>query len=236
MERETTQDAVATGAARELSDEEVVERVRAGEGRLFEVLMRRYNQRLFRLARVIVRDDHEAEDVMQQAYVNAYTHLSQFQGRARFATWLTRIAVYEASARRRKRERLRSLADPDAVEDGGDPRPGGGGAGLNPEQRAYGGELRRVIEAAVERLPEAQRAAFVLRDVEGLSTAEAAACLEVSQEVVKTRLSRARARLRRELLERASLASPQLFSFHLSRCDRVVAGTWARLEAAGSLH
>src|SRR3954469_10388659 len=85
-----------------LTDEEVVDRVLAGEGALYELLMRRYNQRLYRVARSIVRDDGEAEDVMQQAYVNAYTHLAQFEDRARFSTWLTRIAVHEALARVRR--------------------------------------------------------------------------------------------------------------------------------------
>src|SRR5512135_1722775 len=88
-----------------LSDEEVVRRVLAGDGPLFEVLMRRYNQRLYRVARAILRDDAEAEDVMQQAYVEAYSHLGQFEGRAMFATWLTKIAVYEALARVRQRRR-----------------------------------------------------------------------------------------------------------------------------------
>src|SRR5687767_12760134 len=92
--------------ARTLSDDEVVRRIRAGEPALFEILMRRYNQRLFRVARSIVRDEAEAEDVMQQAYVNAFTHLDQFAERARFSTWLTRIATYEALARLRARRRI----------------------------------------------------------------------------------------------------------------------------------
>src|SRR4051812_5710132 len=93
----------------ELTDETVVARIRAGEPALFELLMRRHNQRLFRVARAIVRDADEAEDVMQEAYVNAFEHLEQFEGRAKFGTWLTRIAVHEASARIRRRRRIRSL-------------------------------------------------------------------------------------------------------------------------------
>jgi RNA polymerase sigma-70 factor (ECF subfamily) len=218
-------------AGQEPSDEEIVGRIRSGEGRLFEVLMRRYNQRLFRVARVIVRDDGEAEDVMQQAYVNAYSHLDQFQGRARFATWLTRIAVHEASARRRRRLRNPTLDDPEAVEAARPARPAGRAPELDPEQRALGAELRRAIEAAIETLPEGQRTVFVLREVEGLSTQETAECLAVTPEVVKTRLSRARAHLRAELLKRAGLAAPHIYSFHLSRCDRIVEGVLARLSA-----
>ena len=83
-----------------LSDEQVVTRVLAGQTALFEVLMRRHNERIYRAARAILRDEHEAEDVMQQAYVNAYSHLRQFDGRSKFSTWLTRIAVHEALAPR----------------------------------------------------------------------------------------------------------------------------------------
>src|SRR3954462_9446188 len=107
MTRET-QSHTHTGG-QELADEDVVRRVQAGEGALYELLMRRYNQRLYRVARSIVRDDGEAEDVMQQAYVNAYTHLAQFEDRARFSTWLTRIAVHEALARVRRRRRLSEI-------------------------------------------------------------------------------------------------------------------------------
>jgi RNA polymerase sigma-70 factor (ECF subfamily) len=211
---------VAGTASGTLSDEEVIRRVRAGEGELFEVLMRRYNQRLYRVARSIVKDEAEAEDVMQQAYVNAYTHLDQFADRARFSTWLTRIAVYEALGRLRRRRRVREVDVSSETE--------GTGATLasaepSPEQQALTAELRRLLEGAVDALPRTSRSAFVLREVEGLSTAEAAACLGVSEDVVKTRLSRARGMLRKALLERAGVETATAFSFHLSRCDRVVA-------------
>ena len=210
------------------SDEELARRVAAGETALFEILMRRYNQRLFRVARAILRDEAEAEDVMQQAYVNAYSHLGQFAGRARFSTWLTRIAVNEALARLRRRGRFDEVdAVPDWEERVMDriavPRP-------DPEQQALQGELRAVLEAAFEAIPLSYRTVFVLREVEGLSTAEAAECLSLGEDAVKTRLFRARAMLRKELLERAGVASAELFPFHLSRCDRVVAAVLARLE------
>lgn len=211
-----------------LPDEEVVRRIRAGEPALFEVLMRRHNQRLYRVARMIVKDEDEAEDVMQQAYVNAFSHLDQFAERARFATWLTRIAVHEALARARRRGRVMEI---DAMGES-DEVPGAvfkTGEG-DPEQEALTGELRRLLEVAIDTLPERYRSVFVLREVQGLSTAETADCLEVSPETVKTRLLRARGLLRKELLARAGIVTADAFSFHLSRCDRVVAGVFARLR------
>ena len=218
---------VAPAGTEALEDEEVVRRVRAGEAALFEVLMRRYNQRVYRTARAIVRDEAEAEDVMQQAYVNAYLHLDQFAERARFATWLTRIATYEALARVRRRSRFTEI---ETMTESGDP----GGAlmerGPNPERQAFFAELRRTLEGGVDALPEAYRSVFVLRDVEGLSTAETAECLGLSADVVKTRLVRARAQLRRKISEQIGVGARDLFAFPATRCDRVVAAVLARLS------
>jgi RNA polymerase sigma-70 factor, ECF subfamily len=212
-----------------LSDEEVVERVLAGDTAVFEILMRRYNQRLYRVARSVLRDDAEAEDVMQQAYVEAYAHLAQFAGRARFSTWLTRIAFHEALARWRRRRRegdARFAADPEeeaSMVTSTDP---------SPEHQALQGELRAQLESAIDALPPLYRSVFVLREVEGLSTAETAACLDVREDAVKTRLHRSRALLRDELYRRAGSAAASAFAFHLSRCDRIVAAVLARLPAA----
>ena len=219
---------VAAGkAATGMSDEEVVRRVEAGERALFEILMRRYNQRLFRVARAIVRDDAEAEDVVQQAYVNAFTHLGQFAGTARFSTWLTRIATHEALARIRRRGRYLEIehmgdGEDDVIEALRAREP-------TPEKQASDGELRRALEAALDALPQIYRSVFILRDVEGLSTSEAADCLEVTEDVVKTRLHRARALLREELYERAGVSSGSVFAFLGARCDRLVASVFARL-------
>ena len=213
---------------RELSDEAVVERVRAGESGLFEILMRRYNQRLYRVARAILRDDAEAEDVMQHAYVEGYLHLGQYAGRASFATWLTKIAVYEALGRARKRGR-EPLAEP-AAEYGEDTMSMVKSSIPDPEQQASQGEARVLLEAAIEALPAIYRSVFVLRDVEGMNTSETAECLDLTDESVKTRLHRARAFLRKDLLERAGVAAPTAFSFHLSRCNRVVTGVFERLR------
>ncbi len=212
----------------------VVDRVRRGETALFEVLMRRYNQRLYRVARAILKDEHEAEDVMQQAYVNAYQHLDQFAGRASFATWLTRIAIHEALARARRRGRFAEIDAMNEYDDRGrfrlaSPEP-------DPEQQALAAELRRVLEAAVDALPRPYRTVFVLREVECLSTSEAAACLEVSEDVVKTRLHRARGMLRAEIAARAGLTAAHAFAFHATRCDRVVAGVFDRLGVQPTVH
>jgi RNA polymerase sigma-70 factor, ECF subfamily len=219
-------------AAAALGDEELVARVKAGETALYEVLMRRYNQRLYRVARSIVRDEAEAEDVMQQAYVNAYVHLDQFAARARFSTWLTRIAVYEALARVRRRGRLSEI---DAMNETEGAAPVLRSPNPDPEQQAMNGELRRTLEQSLDGLPEMYSTIVILRDVEGLSTAEAASCLGTSEEVVKTRLSRARSLLRREILSRAGASARRAFSFHASRCDRVVAGVLQRLQTRALL-
>jgi RNA polymerase sigma-70 factor (ECF subfamily) len=215
------------GIQETLSDEDVVRRVRGGETALFEVLMRRHNQRLYRASRAILRDEAEAEDVMQQAYVNAFTHLDQFQDRASFATWLTRIAVHEALARARRRGRY---AEMDAMEESDEARRDRD-ATPDPERQAYAAEVRHALEASLDALPLIYRSVFVLRDVEGLNTQEAAECLSVTPEVVKTRLHRARALLREELFDRAGLSARDAFPFLVPRCNRVVAAVLSRLGA-----
>ena len=168
-----------------LSDEEVVARVLAGETGTFEIVMRRYNQRLYRVARAILRNDSEAEDVMQDAYVRAYEHLGQFAGRAKFSTWLTRIAVHEALTRQR-RGRYQEL-EPMSEGDGGDPMDGFASMALNPEEQASNSQIRSLLEEAVEKLPDAYRAVFMLRDVEEMSTTDTANVLEITEENVKVR-------------------------------------------------
>jgi len=212
-----------------LTDEEVVSRVLDGETALFEVLMRRHNERVYRAARAILRDEREAEDVMQQAYVNAFEHLAQFDRRAKFSTWLTKIAVYEALARARQRGRYDSLDEMDVM-----PvetlmpitqRP-------DPERETFGRELGRLIESAVDLLGDGYREVFMMRQVEGLSTAETAQVLGVSEDVVKTRFSRARHALQEDLLARTGEAAATAFTFGQSRCDRVVAAVLDRLSAS----
>ena len=212
-----------------LPDEQVVVRVLAGETELFEILMRRYNQRLYRVARAILFDDAEAEDVMQDAYVRAWSHLEQFAGRSSFATWLTRIAVHEALARARRGRRMVQIEDlsPRTEESMKPLSP----AEAGPEQRAIQRDLRNALEIAMGALPESFRTVLMLRDVEGLSTAETAECLGIGEPLVKTRLHRARAALRREMESRSKAALSETFSFHLSRCDRMVVAVFDRIQS-----
>jgi RNA polymerase sigma-70 factor (ECF subfamily) len=212
-----------------LSDEEIVRRVVAGDLALFEVLMRRHNQRVFRAARAILKDDAEAEDVMQDAYVRAYAGLAGFEERARFSTWLTRIAVHEALARVRRRRRF-DLLDPCDELEREDLVPMGE-RDLGPEQHALDVEMSGLVEEAVDALPDAFRAVFMLRAVEELSTAETAACLGIPEDTVKTRLHRARAHIQRQLLARTESALPKAFAFLRPRCERVVAADLVRLRA-----
>ena len=201
-----------------LSDEDIVSQVLGGQTALFEVLMRRHNERVYRAARSVVRNEDDAEDVMQQAYVNAYAHLAQFGGKAKFSTWLVRIAINEALARARRQGRYESLDEELLnVETFMMKRPPG-----DPERQAFSGEIRGLLEWAIDGLPDGAREVFVLREVEGLTTAETAAVLDVSEDVVKTRLSRARAALRRVLEERIGESTPEAFRFYRPRCDRVV--------------
>jgi RNA polymerase sigma-70 factor, ECF subfamily len=214
-----------------LSDEEIVYRVRAGETALYEVIMRRYNQRLYRIARAILHNDGEAEDVMQDAYVRAYEHLDQFAARAPFATWLTRIAVHEALARLRGRNRIQSLDD---TEDNGDQSMQITSKSPDPEQSASGAQLRGLLEEAVLGLPEHYRIVIMLRDIEELSTAETADALDLTEDNVKIRLHRGHGMIRSWLFERIGAGAKEAFPFMGVRCNRVVEGVFNRLAAAHS--
>jgi RNA polymerase sigma-70 factor, ECF subfamily len=186
---------------------------------MFEILMRRHNQRLYRATRAILRDDAEAEDAVQQAYLNAYRHLDQFEGRAQFSTWLTRIAVYEALARRKRVEGNPTSSEEGLGETAASPAP-------DPERQAYGKELSVLLESALAALPEGYRSVFILREVDGLSTAETARHLRISDATVKTRLHRAKGLLQRKL---QTVTPAEAFSFDGARCDRLVEGVMRRL-------
>jgi len=207
------------------ADEDVIARVMAGEKELYEIIMRRYNQRLYRVARAILREDDEAEDVVQDAYVRAYEHLDQFLGRARFATWLTKIAVNESLARARKKNRVQELETmiPEEKESALT------AATASPEHEASRTEMARLLEGAVLCLPEHYRIVLMMRDIEEMSTADTAAALELSEENVKIRLHRARILLREELMARAGASRSNVFPFLGARCDRMVQAVLARI-------
>lgn len=220
-----------------LTDAEVVARVLAGETALFEIVMRRHNQRLFRVARGIVTDDSEAEDVLQEAWVRAFRALAGWRGEASVATWLSRIAAHEALARVRRGRRLVAM-------DGGRGAAGGGSGreppdppdprdrGAAPERSAENRELHAALRATLDELPEPLRSVFVLREVEGLSSRETAEVLDISPENARVRLHRAKAELRRRLDDRLGREVLRLYLFDGSRCDRVVAHVLGRLRAS----
>lgn len=215
--------ALATTLREHTLDDEIVRRIVDGDAALFEILMRRHNQRIYRAVRAVLGSDDDAEDVMQQAYLNAYQHLHQFAGDAQFSTWLTRIAVNEALGRRRKRKRALDQGTEDVditLVESNTP---------DPEQEASHSELRDVMEREVAALPDAFRVVVVMRDVEGLSTSETAACLGISEDLVKQRLHRARTVLRENLYHRAGVTLASLFAFGNARCDRVVAAVMSRI-------
>src|SRR5512144_186733 len=203
-----------------LDDQPVIGRVKQGELALFEIVMRRYNQRLYRIIRSILGTDSDVEDVLQEAYIKAYGHLDQFEGRSSFATWLTKIAVYEAMARARKGSRFQPLEV--TVEDD-ESRVAELRSNLpDPEQNAFRHELKRLIEEAVDHLPDVFREVFVMREIEQMSQAETAACLGLKEETVKTRLHRARRQIESHLLARAGQEIRTAYSFGDSRCTRMV--------------
>lgn len=207
-----------------LPDEAIVARVLGGDTAAFELLMRRHNQKVFRATRAVLKNDDEAEDAMQAAYVSAYTHLADFGGRAAFSTWLVRIAVHEAFARLRKTKRTASLDDVEMYEE---PM----ATTRSPEDAASDVELRGVLEEAVDALPLGFRTVFVMRAVEDMSAVDVAEALGIPEETVRTRLHRARGLLRDHLAKKLETAAPEAFGFHLSRCDRVVAAVLARIRS-----
>ena len=207
-----------------LADEEIVRRVVAGEKSLYEVLMRRHNPKLYRAVRSILKDEDEAEGVMQQAYVSAYFHLDGFRGESSFSTWLLRIALHEAYARLR---RSRLFVETDTRE----LMARMPSKSRNPEEQASDRELGALLQEAIDRLPPTYRTVFVLREIEGLGTIETAECLGLSAENVKVRLHRARARLRDEIANRTGTAAEAIFRFDAPRCDRVVAAVFASIAA-----
>ncbi len=210
------------------TDEEIVQRVLGGEREMFEVIMRRYNSRLYRVALAVLRNEGEAEDVVQDAYVRAYTHLRQFEGRAMFSTWLTRIAYHEALARAQRGNRYTSFdpVDPDnppeiQVELQ---------SNNNPEKNAADKEMSILLENAILSLPDHYRTVLIMRDVQQMDTAETAACLGLSEENVKVRLHRARAILRKELYARFGATVKTAFGFDGARCDRIVDRVFERIS------
>jgi RNA polymerase sigma-70 factor (ECF subfamily) len=238
----------ATGTLAETAlDCDLVARALGRDDAAFEAIMRRNNRRLYRIARGILRSDHEAEDVVQETYVRAFAKLADFKGPHGLSAWLARIAVNEALGRLRRRGRVVLIED--FLKDGGAVNASapvgefGDGKAVyegspammdtkmpNPERQAESAELRRLIEAAIDQLPDGFRAVFMLRAVEQMSIAETAALLGIRPETVKTRFHRARALMRKTMEAQVTGAAEAAFPFAGARCDRIVAKVLARLE------
>jgi RNA polymerase sigma-70 factor, ECF subfamily len=217
-----------------VTDTDLARLVAAGNTAAFEQLMRRHNRALYRTARSILRDDAEAEDALQDAYLLVYRNIDKFRGDSSLSTWLTRIVVNEAIARSRKSNRraevIQLVGDDDLPEQPerdmdhihtGQPEP--------PESAAMRADARRLLEQKIDELPEAFRTVFVLRAVEELTVEETAACLGIPEATVRSRFFRARSMLRESLSREFDYALEGAFGFDGARCDRIVAGTLARI-------
>jgi RNA polymerase sigma-70 factor (ECF subfamily) len=219
-----------------LDDDALLRRIRAGDRDAFSLLMRRYNRRLYRVARSVLRDDAEAEDALQDAYLQAYRALPAFRGESALGTWLTRIVVNAALMRQRKTGRLAEVIELGAdVGSDDDARPHGHpDEPAQPELAALRAQTRRLIETGIDKLPAAFRTVFVLRAVEELTVEETAATLDIPAATVRTRYFRARALLREALAREIDFAIEDAFGFDGARCDRIVDAVRRRLDAEPS--
>jgi RNA polymerase sigma factor (sigma-70 family) len=197
-----------------LTDEEIIQRVISGEKQLYEHIIRKYNQRLYRICLSIVNEDRDIEDIMQNAYVNAYRQLESFKGKASFSTWLTRILINESLLWKKKRKRVVEGVDTEADH-------------KTPLKELMNKELKAVLEKAVSSLPEKYRTIFVMREVEDMSVKETMDVLSLTEANVKVRLNRAKDMLRDTLS--GFYNSREMFEFNLVRCDRIVENVFARI-------
>ena len=216
-----------------IADSVLASRTASGDEGAFEALMRRYNQKLFRVARSILKNDADAEDVLQEAYLQAYRRIGDFRGEAQFGTWLTRIVINQALMRLRAGKREHVVV---SFQDSGPDEPGHLPVDLpddkaeSPPDAALRGEVRRMLERHIDHLPVGMRTVLVMRDVEDMSVQETADSLGIPAATVRTRLFRARALLREMLARDADTATLDVFGFDGARCDRLVAGVVARLH------
>ncbi|WP_151637506.1 RNA polymerase sigma factor [Noviherbaspirillum aerium] len=215
------------------ADTEVIQRILNGERNAFALLMRRYNRPLYRTARSILKDDADAEDALQEAYLLAYKNLDIFRGDSHLVTWLTRIVVNESVARLRKnarRAQVFQLSGNADNEDGGFEEAMNSVSTEQPEQATERTEMRHLIEKKIDALPEAFRVVFMLRAVEEMTVEDTAACLGIPEATVRTRYFRAKSLLRESLAREFDFALEDAFSFDGVRCDRIVEGVMQRLN------
>jgi RNA polymerase sigma-70 factor (ECF subfamily) len=217
-------------------DQELARRVATGDTQAFERLLRRFNRPSYRVARAIVKDDAEAEDVVQEAMLRAYKAMATFRGEARLSTWMVRIVANEALGRLRTRARRAAVVPlhPDAPDLADFDLPADDvpfSTQQDPERAAMRIELRRLLESRIDALPDAFRVVFVLRALEELNVEETAAVLGIPPVTVRTRFFRARSLLREALSQEIDRAYEDAFEFGGLRCDRITASVLARVTA-----
>ena len=226
-----TDSAVTRPAPSAVDDLSIVRRVVAGDRSAFELLMRRHNRRLYRLARATLHNDADAEDALQEAYLSAYRSISQFRGDSALLTWLSRLVLNECFARLRRETRRQNvipMVDPGThvdidVMNADDFN--------SPDRAAARAELRALLERKLDELPDVFRVVFVLRSVEEMSIEETAQCLAIPEATVRSRHFRAKNLLREALVQEVDLIERDLFEFGGAQCDRVVAGVLARIAS-----
>ncbi len=201
----------------QLPDDEMIARILAGEQRMFEPLMRKYNQRLYRIGMSVLENEAEAEDAMQATYISAYEHLSGFEKRSAFGTWLMRIMLNQCYQQKHKKKKfLSSFESSDNFIDM-----------KTPANELANKELSSILQNAIEHLPEKYRLVFVMREMEHMSVRETATVLDIEEPNVKVRLNRAKGMLREHL---SSYMQDHVYTFHLNRCDRIVSQVMQHLE------
>jgi RNA polymerase sigma-70 factor (ECF subfamily) len=199
-----------------MTEDQIIDKIRNGEKEMYGLIVRKYNQRLYRVARAIVRNEAEVEDILQDTYLKVYLALPKFERRSRFSTWITKILINNAneSLRKKSKEKVKdishNMAEPKAAE-----------KNHSLETEFSNKELKLILEEAIDRLPNNLRMVYIMREVEGLNVSETSECLGISEENVKTRLHRARTFLKDELYRRTK-GDIDLFRFGAERCDRMV--------------
>lgn len=208
-----------------ISDNEIITRILHGEKNLYALIVRKYNQRLYRVGMSIVNDDAEVEDIMQVAYINAYENLGKFAFKASFSTWLTRILINESLLRLKKRGK--SINMNDDTMDNEIYRQHTMGV-QTPVAKLLNSELKVILEEAIRQLPEKYRIVFIMREIEGMNIADTQQCLDISEVNVKVRLNRAKALLRESL--NGHYKKEDILHFHLNRCDKMVDKVMKEIE------
>jgi RNA polymerase sigma-70 factor (ECF subfamily) len=215
-----------------VGERNLVERAKSGDQSAFRAIMEQHNRRLYRVARAVMKDDTEAEDVVQETYLSAFSNLSNFRGDSSLATWLTRITLNEALGRRRKQRATVTLESVEIAQETSAqivhfPTMN---TETDPERSAAQRQIRKLLERAMDALPEPFRLVFIMRDAEEMNIEETASHLGIRPETVKTRLHRARRLLRQSLHGQLASSLKGAFPFAGARCARITAAVLNRLE------